>query len=135
MPLTVTWDDPEHTIIFVWGYDTWTWDDWYCALDEMIEMVRSTARQVDFIYASVPGTHVPKVQSISHYQHALHLMPENAGMHMIVNDKLFARTIMLLFFKSQGEGLRGQFQIVPTLAAARARIHQHRQQTRCAFIQ
>ena len=135
MPLAVTWDDSEHTIIRVWANNTWTWDDWHHALDQMIDMVGSTARQVDFIYGSTPGTHIPHAQSMSHYQRGLRPMPENAGSHMIVNDKLFARTIMLLFFKTQGDAVRGQFQVVPTLDDARAHIYQHRQQSSGAYLQ
>lgn len=135
MPLTVTWDDPEQTIVRVWGHDAWTWEDWHRALDEMISMVRSTARRVDFIYGSAPGTRVPRVQSMEHYQRALRQLPDNAGIHMIVSDKAFARTIMAIFFRTQGETLRSQFQLAPTLDAARARIHQQRLETHTAFVQ
>ncbi|MBE0690887.1 MAG: hypothetical protein IH587_12285 [Anaerolineae bacterium] len=72
---------------------------------------------------------------MSHYQRALRLMPENAGSHVIVSDRAFARVIMSIFYKSQGDDLRSQFRVAPTLDAAHAFILQQRQESGSSILQ
>ncbi|MCA9903692.1 MAG: hypothetical protein KC547_07535 [Anaerolineae bacterium] len=126
MPLTVDWHDPERSIILVWGEDAWTWDDWHTALEQMIALAKSTARQVDFIYGNAPGTVFPRPQAVTHVQRTLGVIPENAGLHVIVNDKTFARAIMVLVMRAESEDAHISFHHAPSLAEARALIQRYR---------
>ncbi len=135
MPLTVGWDDPERSIILVWGDDSWTSDDWHAALEQMVALARSTARPVDFIYGSTPGTVFPRQGSVSLFQSALGVMPENSGIHVIVSDKAFARAIMTMVIKAEGENMRSSFHLAPSLAEARELIQRHRLESGRAYLQ
>lgn len=64
MSVTIQWDNPEKTIIYV-RYERWTWDEYYESLNECTRMCDAIGYPV-YIICDLVDNIVPKGGAISH---------------------------------------------------------------------
>jgi len=96
MPISVTWDNPEKTVICFTFEERWTWDEYHAAADRISEMVNSVNHRVDLIIdfrtGYVPDNAIKQVESGS----PLFWHPQ-AGFGVLVGVKGFIRSLLMLF--------------------------------------
>jgi hypothetical protein len=126
VPMYVEWADEGKTIIRSTGQGTWTWDDYYAALHQIIEMANSVSHRVDLIYTRTPESQSPKGSSISHHQRAMRMMPDNVILQVFVTSSMFARAIISIMSKILPGARMESMVMVASEDEAIATITQHR---------
>jgi hypothetical protein len=98
MPISVTWDNAEQTVICLTFDGRWTWDDYHTAASEISAMLNSVNHRVDLIVdfrtSELPNNAVKQVESGS----ALFWHPQ-AGFGVLVGVKGFIRSLLMLFIQ------------------------------------
>ncbi len=82
MPVSIRWDNADQTIIYA-RYEHWSWDDFYEAIKEVVDLSATVTHPIDVIAHLVDNT-VPKGSVFSHSSAALKqnddkLVPHHAG--------------------------------------------------------
>jgi hypothetical protein len=84
MPLHLSWDDSEQTIIRCESEGHWTWEEYHAALDQVVEMMRGVNRRVDLINVERPGASIPPGSPTSHFKRSTKILPANLGINVVV---------------------------------------------------
>lgn len=128
MPLKVEWLDVQHSIMVCTGHDTWTWDDYHTALEDIAAQFRAAVDRVDLVIMREKGATMPKGSAMPHYQRAMRIMPASVGLMVMVTDNSFARTIVSIFSRVYPNKDNVKLVMVASLSEAKTRIHQDRLQ-------
>lgn len=91
MPVSVQWDNPEKTIIYA-RYERWTWDDFYSALAQCVELSATVDHMVDIICDLVDNL-VPKGATISHAAATLKQDNYRGGIIILVTPNRFVQAL------------------------------------------
>lgn len=124
MPVTVSWDNPEQTIIYA-RYERWSWDDFYKALDDCTKLGQTVDHQVDIICDLVDNI-VPKGGTISHAAATLKQDNDSVGLIVLVTPNRFIQALTQMSQRIV-PGFQKKYRMVPTLDAARELIIKDRQ--------
>jgi hypothetical protein len=124
MPVTVTWDNPEKTIIYA-RYERWSWDDFYTALAECTELSHTVDHQVDIICDLVDNL-VPKGGTISHAAATLKQDNNSVGLIVLVTGNRFIQALTQMSSRII-PGFQKKYRMVNTLDSARELIAKERQ--------
>jgi hypothetical protein len=129
MPLHISWDNDEKTIIRCEGEGKWTWDDYHDALNQVMDMAKTVSNRVDLIIVQKPGSITPRGSGQPHYERALKIRPDNFGMNVVITQSTLARTMVDIWSKVPGNKLAGQIKLVASLEDAYAVIDQEQAKT------
>lgn len=92
MPMNVTWDDPEKTIIRADILPPMTWQMYDDGVDEIVRLAKSVPYRVDIINHA-GTTPMPPGSPLPHLKRAFRLLPSNVGMLISSINNVFARTM------------------------------------------
>lgn len=96
MPVTVSWDNEEKTVL---RYDfdlIWTWDEFFTTIGDAFAMTRSVGHTVDIISNFKPGASLPS-NSLFQFRRAMSHAPRNRGRTVIVGSSTIVRSMVMLF--------------------------------------
>ena len=119
MPVTVTWDNPEKTIIYA-RYERWSWDDFYKALDECTQLSGTVDHQV-YIICDLVDNLVPKGGTITHTAAAMRQDNDKVNLILLVTPNRFIQALTQMSQRIV-PGFQKKYRMVPTLEAAREMI-------------
>ncbi len=126
MPISVTWDNPEHTVIHFTFDEHWTWDEYHVAASRISRMLEGVNHRVDLIIdfrtSHVPHNTIKQVESGS----TLFWHPQ-AGFGVLVGVKGFIRTLLMLFIHVYPDSEQWLL-LAPTVEDARMMLSKQRQQ-------
>lgn len=126
MPIHLSWDDTNKTLLLVESSGKWTWEDYHGALSHMAEMIRSENHRVDIITFSRADSVRPSGSALPHYQSALRVLPSNTGLHVIISTSAIARSIVSIFLRLNSKRTSGMVVLAGSLEDARKLISQDR---------
>jgi hypothetical protein len=125
MPMTVDWDDAEHTLILATISDPTTWDDFNRGVDEIVRLAHTVPHRVDVICDAGP-TPMPPGSPLPYLKRAFQLMPKNVGVVVSPITNVFARTMSTIV----GQAYFGsRYKVVESLEAAREAVERARVKT------
>ena len=126
MPIHLSWDDADQTLLLVESSGRWTWEEYHDALSSIAEMIRSANHRVDLITVSRADSVRPSGSAMPHYQSALRMLPENTGLHVIINTSTIARSIVSIFLRLNRNRTSGMVVLAGSLEEARSLIQKDR---------
>lgn len=129
MPIELSWDDTDKTLLLVESSGSWTWEEYHDALNRIAEMIRGENHRVDMITFSRADSVRPSGSAMPHYQQALRILPANTGIHVIVNTSAIARSIVSIFLRLNRNRTSGMVVLAGSLEDARKVIQKDRIQT------
>ncbi len=119
MPVSVSWDNPEKTIIYA-RYERWSWDDFYDALTQCTEL-SSTVNHMVYIICDLVDSLVPKGGTITHAAATLKQDNERVGLIILVTPNRFVHALTQMSSRII-PGFQKKYRIVSTLENARELI-------------
>lgn len=131
MPLHISWDNDEKTVIRCEGEGRWTWDEYHTSLENIMDMIRTVNHPVDLIIIERPGSAMPPGSPQPHFQRVQKLSPPNMGHTVIVVRSALAKAMSALLTRLPGN-LMGNVNMVGSLDEAHAFIK--RERTKSQFI-
>jgi len=134
MPLQVSWDNDEKTIIRSESEGVWTWDEYHAALDEVAAMMRSVNHRVDLITLRHTGATMPPGSPLPYFRRSMKVLPDNHGINVFVARSAFAINMIAVFTRIYSGMLGGKHLIVGTIEEARAMIARERAKTNPASL-
>jgi hypothetical protein len=124
MPIKVSWDNPQKSVIRAVYDQVWTLEDYHAMIDEMHKMVISVENTVHFISDFTHSRSSPS-KLLSTGRHVENTMTPNSGINVIINAsgflKAMAQVSMRLFLKDV------QIYFADSLEEAYKIIEQHEQ--------
>lgn len=96
MNVTVSWDNPEKTIIRYDFEPTWTWPEFYQAVANAFAMTRSVGHTVDSISNFKPNAALPP-NALFQFRRAMIGAPKNRGLTVIVGTSPYIRKMVGMF--------------------------------------
>ena len=126
MPIHLSWEDHDKTLLLVESSGQWTWEEYHDALSRMAEMIQNENHRVDIITVSRADSIRPSGSALPHYQSALRILPSNTGLHVIVNTSAIARSIVSIFLRLNGKRTSGMVVLAGSLEDARRQIQNDR---------
>lgn len=121
MPVTVSWDNPEKTIIYA-RYERWNWDDFYSAMSQCGELA-STVNHTVYIVCDLVDNLVPKGATVSHAAATLKQESDRVGLIVLVTPNRFVQALTQMTSRVL-PGFQKKYRMVPTLENARQIIAQ-----------
>jgi hypothetical protein len=99
MPIFVTWDNEEKTLIRL-DYDepVLSWAEYDSAVDQSYQLARDVTHPVAIIH-NAGKVNMPKSSAFPHLQRAIRLQPENVQRIISVVNNLFARALLPIIIK------------------------------------
>jgi hypothetical protein len=122
----VYWDDEAHTIIRTKSEGAWTWDEYHRAMDEINRLMREVSHRVDLINIRNPASTMPGGAVLPRFGRALHTLPDNFGVIILVSNSVFARAMIGLFSQFYGGRHASRVLLTATVEEARAKIAEDR---------
>ena len=99
MPITVTWDNPEQTIIRLTFEGRWTWDEHRATANQISDLLRDVNAPVDLI-VDFQSTHVPD-NAIRYTEAGIAFFwHPQTRMTVLVGVQGFIRTLLMLFIQT-----------------------------------
>jgi hypothetical protein len=127
MPISLTWDNSELTVIRLTFDGQWSWDDCDDAVSLITDMLADVNHPIDLIihFRSCHVSHdtIKQVKSGNAFY-----WPPQAGLGALVGVKGFLRTLLMLVIHVYPDSAQ-RFLIAPTVEDARRMLLKHRQQT------
>ena len=125
MPISPSWHDESHTIIYVHYEDVWTWDDFHRACDKTLEMANQVDHQVDLIVNIGNSRTVPPNTAFQLERIRAFVQHPSFGLTVMVGMNPVAKTFfdILLRFAPQ---LKAQLVAVKTVEKACTVIEERR---------
>ncbi len=122
MPMSVDWDDAEHSIILITITYPVTWEVFDAGVDEAVRLAKTVPHRVDII--SNPGpTPMPDGSPLPHLQRAFGNFPPNVVLMVALITNTFARITTSV----AGQVYLGpRFKVVDSLEAAYAIVYADR---------
>jgi hypothetical protein len=124
MPVSVQWDDPEKTLIYA-RYERWSWDDFYKALNDCMQLSHTVDHPVDIICDLVDNM-VPKGATISHAAATMRLDTTKGGLVVLVTSNHFIQSLIQVSSRVI-PGFQKRYRLTSTLSSARELIVKERQ--------
>lgn len=130
MPVTVEWDNPEHTILRTESHGHWTWDEYHHAVDQALVMIKGVDHPVDLINMRAIDAITPPGNALPHLRRVMRDLPDNHRLTIMVNPNMQSK-LMVGIFKRLVPVFTRTFQMVPSLQEARELIaHFNREKVR-----
>lgn len=134
MTMHVYWDSQQRHVLCAEAQGVWTWDEYYQAIQQMAEQIRTLRERVDIINIRGKGAQMPRGSAIPHFQRALKLLPNNAGAVVNVTTTPFARVMASVFIKLYPGTVGKKVFFVASIEEARAFIARQRQNEESANL-
>ncbi len=128
MPISVIWDDEEHTIVRYIFDGEWQWREFMPIIDQAAAMTRSVPYRVDTIADLTKSAGLPMRNSFPTLKHLAGMSPDNAllGIFVVVGGGTFVQSLGATFKRVYPMGSPTYF--AQTLADAYAVINEKRAQ-------
>jgi hypothetical protein len=126
MAVHVYWQDAQHTILCAEAAGNWMWDEYYLAIDQMIEMMAGRSDRMDIINIKRPGAQMPRGSAITHFENALQRLPAHCVLVVNVTAHPFARVMATVFNRLHPGQIGKRVHFVASLEDAMSLISQHR---------
>lgn len=121
MAIEITWDNQEHTIIYVTFPEEWTWDE-YSAVDSITEpMLDSVNHKVCYIADLRQTQHVPKGLRLDIAREILEFRHDNSDLLVIIGMNSMIRALLDIVLMALGK-VRTQIVIVDNIDEAYEKI-------------
>jgi hypothetical protein len=117
MPVTVSWDDQQHTTLRFDYNGNWTWEEWYAAMDEAEATINLHGDAVHFIHNVGDSMYLPKNAMTNFKQNAIHFHAM-VRLTVIVSDNHFIK-VMFNTFKRFVRDWASRYHYVATVGEAR----------------
>ena len=130
MPIHLSWDDADQTILLAESAGTWTWEEYHEALSRIAELIRSVNHRVDLVTVRRADSIRPPGSALPHYQRAMRVLPSNTGLNVILNTSTIARTVVSIFLRLYGSRTSGMVVLAGSLEDARRLIRKDRARSR-----
>ncbi len=130
MPITVVWDDDDHSIVRYVYDGAWTWLDLRAAADQAVAMSRSVPHRVDILADLRRSGPLPVRNAIPVLKYMAEVSPPNMliGIFVVVSGGIHVQALGNIFRRVHPSiGVRNFF--VNTLEEAYALIEQDRART------
>lgn len=96
MSIVVHWDDEEQSIIR-WEFgEKWSWDDFYAAFDQSLQMAQTVDHRIDVIPDLTRSTWVPP-NALTNFNRIQRQMPSNTHLIVITGGSRFDNTLITTF--------------------------------------
>jgi hypothetical protein len=118
--VTVSWHDPDETIVYYQFEGKWDWNDFYPAYQQAIDMEKSKPYRVDVIVDLRGSGHMPP-NVLLHMKNISDKQPDNIGLSVLVTTNRVMHSIYSVgvrFYDKIGH----YFVLAPTPEAAQAMI-------------
>ena len=134
MPIHLSWDDTDQTILLNQSSGRWTWEEYHLALGEMIDRIKGVNHRVDVITVRLPDAVHPPGSGLPHYQRAMRVLPDNTGLHVLINTSTIARITVSTFLRFYPQQAHGMVALAASIEEARALIAKDRAKSHPAAI-
>lgn len=95
MPITITWADDTHTLIWCKLEATWSWDDFRSAALHCRSMLASVYHTVDIVAHALHSAKLPdSLMPLARIEHDLKPVPSNVGMVILITDEPEAEQLL-----------------------------------------
>lgn len=132
MPVSVNWDDPEHTIIRMEYVGSWTWEDCFDAMRQANALSASAGRPVARIVFTGEGSLIPP-NPIAQFSTLLKLVDPNMDIHVSVGANRLSHMMSDMFFRVGGSAIgRERYFWAESIEQARFLIHLYRERAKDA---
>jgi hypothetical protein len=124
MAVQATWDNDEKTIVR-YDFDAkWTWDDFYEAYYQAVDMQNSVLHRVDVILDMSQTRRLPD-SALLHLRNLSEKQPPNIGKSILVSKNSFIISLYTLAMKNHAK-IAYYFRLAGTLIDAHTLIEQDR---------
>lgn len=120
MPITVSWDNPDHTRVMIQIEGKYTWEELHAAYDQIWSMVRSCPHTVNLINDVGKAANMPSSHAFGHYRKINMQKPGNLGRTAVVGLDGIGRMLSEVFIKAARRQHRVMF--VDTVEEARTKL-------------
>ena len=124
MGVWVTWDNQEKTILRYVYEGTWTWDEWYTAVENARRMMEGVDHKVYLIVDAACQELPPR--ALSRFRHATSGEAMHVKMVVLVGNNAFIQTLFGIV-RNIVRGCFAKFAMVTSLDDAYHIIHQHQE--------
>ncbi|MCU0514568.1 MAG: hypothetical protein MUE40_18595 [Anaerolineae bacterium] len=119
MPITVQWDNPEHTVLYQRLEDDWSWAELHAAMHQIREYLDAAAGPVDSLIDLTGMTKIPP--GAVHHVRPLLERHASTGVLVVFGANLFARMMAQMMQRIYPRS-RDLLRVVDDEAAARAAL-------------
>lgn len=127
MSVSVKWYDEAHTIICYTFGERWTWEEYYPAYSETIQMMDSVSHKVDFIMDMLTSKGLPP-GALQQIKRAADRNHPNMGLAVYVGMNFITQALGELFLKIYPmSAQKYPFAFAPTIAEAEQKIMKRRE--------
>lgn len=99
MPVTIEWDNSEHTSILREFIGSWTWDEYYAAEQKLQQMLATVLHRVDVITDLTQSTITMPEGAIARTRQIVKNLSPNRGLTVDVGASAIVRMFMPVFAK------------------------------------
>ncbi len=99
MPITINWDDPEHTILCTRTAGQWTWEEFSDCIHGAVGLMKEVDHLVYIINIRERGAATPHGDAINRIRSIIKLMPNNYAMTINVTETLYGKAIANIVLK------------------------------------
>jgi hypothetical protein len=99
MPISVTWDNEDKTILRMTVVERWTWDEYFASAQQARNEISTVDHPVDIIGDMLRSGPVPLGMPIRRFRFALDMMPANFRKAAIVGGSPFTKSLMIAFMQ------------------------------------
>ena len=117
MPITIAWDNTDHTIVRLTFTGHWGWDEFYAAHTSTYDLMDHQLHPVPILIDLQHNQAIPKNMLVHLRKLSLNAHP-NAGSVVVVGANKIIQAITDIVQRVYG-GTGWQFRMVPTLEAGR----------------
>ncbi|MEP7288969.1 MAG: hypothetical protein ABI947_24715 [Chloroflexota bacterium] len=97
MPVTVAWDNDDHTTICINLIHPWGWVDYDTGIAQVYGLMNSVEHTVNVISNIPQGTSFPMGNVLLHFRHTTESLPENIGQIVVSGGNLAANIVIAIF--------------------------------------
>jgi hypothetical protein len=122
MSVTVSWDNPEKTVIRYDLRGAWTWQEFHLAMDEGVVMRTSVSHVVDVIANLEQSAGIPP-NTLSQLRRLYKVKLDNRGMVVLAGGSAFVAALVKIF-QSLHLRARREAAVAPSVERARALLRE-----------
>lgn len=100
MAIEVSWYDEDKTIIVQKFPADWTWDEFYAAVKETVELEKTVDHTVYVLGTQPPEGRTPKGSILQHYNSAIAMHEDNMRYYIIATDNRVTSMFGNVFLKT-----------------------------------
>lgn len=100
MTVKVSWYDKDKTIILQEFPVTWTWEEFYEAVRQTVEMEKTVNHPLYVMGTNPPNAQHPKGNVLTHYNAALKMHPPHMRYYIIATNDFFTTVMGNIFIKT-----------------------------------